>query len=116
MTFRQGGAQRGLDRTNAGKITDYLFGEAKKGEELDYLLMRMDAGNEAFSSLMLYYTLLNKEFDSKIAGTLGLTCGALSISKRRLGRIEGTEALNQPFPKTEMIPVGISTYYPDQKE
>lgn len=100
--------QKGLDATSAKQVLEFLFGKDGDKASGKFLDMRTEVNDGPFFQALTYYRLLEEHFECSAAGKVANILERLSISAKRMGRLEGVAVLKQEMPKIEQVIRGIS--------
>ena len=107
MGYRQ---DVGLDKGTVTAIKEFLFGRGKKTDdkltESQYMDMRGSIKGKNFYQALTYYRILDEYYGSNASKIIANLLLRLSVSDRRLGRMEAVTVLLQRLPKQEEIPIG----------
>lgn len=97
-----------LSKGVVDKVADFLFGKAKGESASQFLDRRTDVSGKEMFKALTYYRILQERFKCETAGSVADILERLSISKDRMGRVEGVNVLLQKFPKEETVLKGFS--------
>lgn len=87
-----------LDEATVKKISDFLF-------NIDGLDARTDIRESKVYRALMYYRILETNYDCVEAGAIADIMEKLAISRDRQGREEGVRVLGQGMPKSQKIEV-----------
>jgi hypothetical protein len=110
MGYRQ---TQGLDKSVTKAVKNFLFGRGEKKEEKisesQFMDMRGDVKGRDMYQAITYYRILDEYYGSEASKVIANLLLRLSVSTKRMGRMEAVTVLLQRLPKEEEIPIGTDT-------